>query len=1254
MNPFLEQARQLVKECLTTQNPYLDLGNCGLTDLGQLPELFECTHLETLILSNTWYDFVEKKKKQSQNRGPHNQITKLTNGFLHLQNLQTLKMGGYHYNFGFIYYTNKWHIADYELLGYLTKLKVLDISYTGISDISPLKALNQLNALVLTGNGISDISPLKAVNLLNALDLSYTRISDISPLKALRQLNTLNLSENKISDISPLKALHQLNALVLTGNGISDISPLKQLNQLNTLDLSENKISDISPLKALNQLNALVLSYTRISDISPLKAVNQLNALDLSGNGISDISPLKAVNQLNALVLSGNGISDISPLKALNQLNTLNLSENKISDIRPLKALNQLNALVLSGNGISDISPLKQLNQLNALDLSENKISDISPLKALNQLNSLDLSYTRISDISPLKALNQLNALVLTGNGISDISPLKQLKQLNALDLTGNGISDISPLKAVNQLNALVLSDNQISDISPLKALNQLNALDLSYTGISDISPLKQLKQLNALDLYNNEISDISPLEALNQLNALVLTGNGISDISPLKALNQLNSLVLSDNQISDISPLKALNQLNALDLSDNQISFIPEFIFHLNPWERIVETLLKNNPVANPPIEKIRQGKKAVLDWFKAEKEKFKEIKIILIGEPEAGKTSLLKRLHNNEFKEGEPQTDGINIVPIDFAEAATFKNQKELHGIQGRFWDFGGQEIMSATHKLFLSERSVYILVLKARNDKTIEKQVRDGVADIISKGEDSPIIVVANKMDVNPSFQFVNTYALTNEFPQIKGFLRISCATGKNLEDLKNKLQEVIPQAGYFNSEVDICDINLKDEILKITGEEDYLNEKEFRRLCKKVGLQSEQTQDIAIDFLDKLGLALHFNEIDFSKFFVLDPNWITTGIYRIITSKKAAGQQGIVKQGDLNYILNKEQQKTGNSYRPFQQKEYTYTLAEERTFIKEVLLAYKLAFTIRNKKEIRISTLLKANPEDDEFTSFYKEKTLDFFYTYTFLPPNIIPQLLADIDKDYLKDCWKTGFLLEFKDTTALVEAIKDEIRIRVKGSEPMAVRDLMIYLRALMDNINKVSKYPPDKVIPLPGTKEATVKYEVLINRLKKDKKDYFLDEDTDDEKAFIISELLDGMPTEVDIAHRLEKMERNQIKMLRNQQDFKNDINALKKELLLEFKNLTENQQNVLVKEITSYLNKAIEAQLIVMNQKNKKLLEIFNTEKDNFELKLKYSFPLLKLLTGLDVEASFDVKNWAQTLYEKHKIDIYKLFGYL
>ena len=60
MKAKLYQANKLIQECLTTKNKYLDLGFCGITNLDELPELFKCTHITTLIISNEWYDRTKK------------------------------------------------------------------------------------------------------------------------------------------------------------------------------------------------------------------------------------------------------------------------------------------------------------------------------------------------------------------------------------------------------------------------------------------------------------------------------------------------------------------------------------------------------------------------------------------------------------------------------------------------------------------------------------------------------------------------------------------------------------------------------------------------------------------------------------------------------------------------------------------------------------------------------------------------------------------------------------------------------------------------------------------------------------------------------------------------------------------------------------------------------------------------------------------------------------------------------------------
>jgi internalin A len=86
------------------------------------------------------------------------------------------------------------------------------------------------------------------------------------------------------------------------------------------------------------------------------------------------------------------------------------------------------------------------------------------------------------------------------------------------------------------------------------------------------------------------------------------------------------------------------------------------------------------------------------------------------------------------------QKKTEGIQITPWSL----------KLNGEEVRLhvWDFGGQEIMHATHQFFLTERSLYLLVLNGREGG------EDADADywlrlIESFGGNSPVIVVLNKI-------------------------------------------------------------------------------------------------------------------------------------------------------------------------------------------------------------------------------------------------------------------------------------------------------------------------------------------------------------------------------------------------------------------------------------------------------------------------------------------------------------------------
>ena len=201
---------------------------------------------------------------------------------------------------------------------------------------------------------------------------------------------------------------------------------------------------------------------------------------------------------------------------------------------------------------------------------------------------------------------------------------LGELKQLTSLALFNTPITDIGPLVGLTQLTNLSLYDNQITDASPFGELTQLTELSLSKNQITDVSPLGEQTQLTKLYLYTNQITDISPLGELTQLTELGLGRNQITDIGTLGALTQLVRLDLYHNQITDISPLGALTQLARVDLRYNRVGDLPSTVVE-NYQSIIMEDKvffieginLFGNPLVNPPIETVTQGKGAVLRYL-------------------------------------------------------------------------------------------------------------------------------------------------------------------------------------------------------------------------------------------------------------------------------------------------------------------------------------------------------------------------------------------------------------------------------------------------------------------------------------------------------------------------------------------------------------------------------------------------------------------------------------------------------------
>ena len=103
---------------------------------------------------------------------------------------------------------------------------------------------------------------LKRCPALLYLDLSYTRVLDLSPIRTCTMLRAFNGAGLKLSNdtgYDALRDLPQLELLILRGSNISNGGRLKASSILRSLDISFTRIDSIEFLKDMKRLEELVM-----------------------------------------------------------------------------------------------------------------------------------------------------------------------------------------------------------------------------------------------------------------------------------------------------------------------------------------------------------------------------------------------------------------------------------------------------------------------------------------------------------------------------------------------------------------------------------------------------------------------------------------------------------------------------------------------------------------------------------------------------------------------------------------------------------------------------------------------------------------------------------------------------------------------------------------------------------------------------------------------------------------------------------
>ena len=603
---------------------------------------------------------------------------------------------------------------------------------------------------------------------------------------------------------------------------------------------------------------------------------------------------------------------------------TLTELPSQIGDLKNLETLS------ISGGGIRALPPeIAQLTNLHALRLNTSSLQELPP--HLAQLSRLEILLISSSSLDSLPGwigkLKGLTGLHLVGNRLTQVPrEVGQLTNLEALNLSNNWLASLpDEISQLQSLTELSLSGNLFEVLpSSITALSKLQVLDLSVNRLSTVPPdIARLRDLESLNLINN------PLRALPE---------------EIGELENLLVLQIAGGELTTLpSAIGRLSRLQRLNAMDNQIVNLPPRLGRLHPT---IEINLKGNPLREPLPRFLDRGVEQLFVYLRSlvDAKPQYEAKLLLVGEGNVGKTSLLAALRQEPFVENRPTTHGIELNTL------LVRHPSQALDITLNTWDFGGQEVYRITHQFFFSRRALYLLVWRPREgqeENAIEAWIRRIRLRI---GDEARIIIVATHSEErNPELDYPG---LKREFGDILlGHYRVDNRSSVGLKELREAIAREASKLPQMGELLSTSWVAAREAIARRAREETQIPQSALLEICRQHQLDEDESEAFA-SLLHDLGHIIYYADSEgLRDMVVLQPEWLTKAIGYVLEDRKTREDKGLLIHARLKEIWGN---RNNGSYAPrhfpyflrlMEKFDVSYRLPDEQSSLIGQLVPYE---------------------------------------------------------------------------------------------------------------------------------------------------------------------------------------------------------------------------------------------------------------------------------------------------------------------
>ena len=915
--------------------------------------------------------------------------------------------------------------------------------------------------------------------------------------------------KKKLSNIKKIKwkKIESIPESIDTLSGLTELDVSGDLPDKSSLKIIPKSIGNLMSLQSLD------LRQTRLrvlpEDIGNLTSLQHLDLrqtrLRVLPESIGNLTSLQHLDlrQTRLRVLPES-------IGNLTSLQSLDLSFTQVSEIpKSIGNLSSLQSLDLSNMQLRELpESIGNLSSLQSLDLSDMQLRELpESIGNLSSLQSLDLSYTQLRELpESIGNLTSLQDFYLRNTKLSELpESIGNLTSLQSLDLNSTQVREIpKSIGNLTSLQSLDLNSTQVREIpESIWNLTSLQSLALNSTQVREIpESIGNLTSLQSLALRNTKLSELpKSIGNLTSLQSLDLNSTQVREIP--ESIGNLTSLQYLDLSSMPIKTLpKSIGHLHALEqigLEDNTLSELSEELLVLNlEYKNEIGhfassdsgIFIKGLRLQRQPVSLFYQHRELIIDYYRQFKTEINETKVIFLGSEGVGKTHTIKRILNGNHKISEilEETPGISIAFKDF--------DTEQLSYRINFWDFGGQEIMHAMHRCFLTDRTGYVVVVSTRFGD-VNKQARYWLKNIESFTKGSPVVVYVNKWSDGTYYQ-IDENSLKRDYPNIVDIKQCSAKDGDDAEF--KEVVRTIQKMALANDSISMSFPDswekVRQEIIKL-GKPDsqiyYISQQEFRDKCRLNGIDNGDIQTWLLEWFNDLGECFSYSfekdpapDMDLK---ILNPEWLTNAIYIIIREAGDMAVNGFISHEGIRNKLDHSDKGT--------MRNISYTEAE-CNYVLEVMRKFRLSYKVPGRSVEFIPALLHEKMPTDLESGDYV-KVISYEMKYKYLPENVIHNLMIMMYPylDYHR-CWRKGVVIDVRAILNLglyavldMSREDDVLSIKVYSYANHAPWELLQEIRSDLLDINSRMNLDADDYIIVDSTNsEEKVRVEKLL-KLKK-------------------------------------------------------------------------------------------------------------------------------------------------------------------